>query len=489
LAVVGAVTLATLAVIHLGGWSRAVVPALVEMGFDPDRAILISAILAAATTCAAVTLVTGQAKSVVALSPAILAATFGRTFLRETTHAVAGGAAGGFSVGGWLLTIFVLLVAAVIVGAAGAGAGSWMRAQVVAAGRGVVRALRGGRLRGTGAWRAPVAVMMVVAVVVCLRVLGDMLNYEPDALMRGGAVSLASTPPSAGDLSADSTAAAPKGQPWLHLRPRGSGSVRHFELPAPWVDGLYNTAAVTVYLPPGYDQGSQQYPVIYETPGPFDAWARGANVAGQLDAYIDAGTLPATIMVWAQSYGGPYGDSECVNSFDGREHFATWIAHTIVGWVEQHFRTIRSPLARTLTGYSQGGYCAANLLMQFPEVFGQTIAFNGYYRAAPRAVETVNAWRPFGNDAALEAAQSPVVVAPRLDASLRHDRLVILVGNPAEGFYGPQLKAFVAVLARSGYPHLVLATPLGHSWASVRAELEPALMAVAEHQAGQGLFS
>ena len=100
-------------------------------------------------------------------------------------------------------------------------------------------------------------------------------------------------------------------------------------LPAPWVDGLRDYATIDIYLPPGYDSGSQRYPVMYEPHQPLWAWEQGMRVTALLDTLIRNGDFPPQIVVFVGQFGGPYADSECADSFDGREWFDRYLAEDV----------------------------------------------------------------------------------------------------------------------------------------------------------------
>ncbi len=271
--------------------------------------------------------------------------------------------------------------------------------------------------------------------------------------------------------------------------PAPPGSFAQFNLPAPWVGGTSPWANVWVYTPAGYATSpGTRYPVLYEVPWGGDGWEAGIHVRERLDALIARGTLPPSLVVFVNQARGPYRPSECADSYDGREHFDSYVAQTVVPWVDARYRTIRAPLARTLIGFSQGGYCAPILLFHHPDVFGNAISFSGYYVAGIWSPETRSAYAPFGHDQALIAADSPMVLAGRLPDAVRQRLFLVLVGTPSEPFFGPQLTSFAQVLAADGYHDAVLDSPVGHSWAQVRTTLPAALAALTQHQQQAGLF-
>ncbi len=373
--------------------------------------------------------------------------------------------------------------------------------------------------------------MIVVAV---LPVFGDMLNYDPDVHMRQdavgvpalfsssagagavglpdtvpGATSVVGTNPSGGGAAGTPVAAStyPAGlvagpltgslvtpgavstaRPWATSLPTGHGRVTSIGLPAPWKGGIRSTIAVDVYLPPGYDHGSARYPVIYEGPDAIATWQNGMRLPGVLNSLITSGAIPPEIVVFVSDFGGPYADSECANSFDGTEWIDRFMATDLVHWVDTSFRTIATPAARATFGFSLGGYCAAALLAHHPDLFNSAVVLSGYFVSGIRSGTTPNAWRPFNNDPAIIAATSPMTVVPRIPPPLSSRLFVTMTADPTQGFYGPQMAQFAAVLHSVGASMAIIPSTLGHSWDAARQFVPTMLEELAGRMVTLGVF-
>jgi enterochelin esterase-like enzyme len=259
-------------------------------------------------------------------------------------------------------------------------------------------------------------------------------------------------------------------------------------LPAPWTGGIASTIAIDVYLPPGYDTGSARYPVIYEAPSSAGTWERGMRLPSVLDTLITGGSIPPAIVVFANEFGGPYPDSECADSFDGREWLDRFVATDLVSWVDANLRTIATPASRATFGFSQGGYCSAAILAHHPDVFGSSIVLSGYFVSGIHSGTTPNAWRPFNDNAAVVDAVSPMTVIPRIPAALRAGLFYVMAADPTQGFYGPQMAKFAAVLHAAGVAMAIIPTPLGHSWDAARQLVPTMLELVAGRMVTLGVF-
>ena len=462
---------------------------LVVMGFDPDRAQLITSLLIGAIAAAAVTLATGRFGLATMLGFVVVGVLFVGTFTTETQGALAAkGIDGAFDLGGWLLTLLTLVVSGLASSWAGAALASTARPSILLAATVLKDAVRRRRVE-RGALRYPLAVALIlVLLVVTVPAFGDLVNFAPDSLMRGGApqvVAAATAGPSDQIPDASASSPAPTDQstatpasasptttagqstrPWLAWLPTGAGRISSTSMPAPWKDGTVSAVNVTVYTPPGYDPaGTRHYPVLYEVPTSYRLWGGATNVKAALDTLIDSGSIPAMIVVFIDSAGGPYPDTECADSFDHREWYDTFAGVTMVGWMDSHYKTIAQSSARAIAGMSEGGFCAAILTLRHRSVFGTSISFSGYYQAGAAGA---NSAAPFGRDKALLAAYSPTTVAGQLDVAARARLYFILVAKPDQPEYGPQAADFEKVLAGYGYHYDAIVASEPHGWPQVR---------------------
>jgi enterochelin esterase-like enzyme len=510
-----AVAAATGAALLASGIAAQVVATLVVIGFSPDRSELINALILAGLGVALAALVFDRTWSGVLGGAIGFVLGYHRTFDGETRAALSSSGAGGtFDPLGWLLSLATLAVTVIVVGWSVATLFRIARRHLVAAVHDL-REFRHDPRRGR--LLRPAGVLGVtLALAVALPVLGDMLNYEPDVHMRQGAAAadaltggaamslppdLPSLPPSdllTGGILGPSASPGASGatgsivstsRPWLAWRPTGAGTTTSLVVPAPWGPSGA-TDPLGIYLPPGYSASStRHYPVLYEVPRSLAHWQTAMYIKSALDSLIDAGSIPPLIMVFAVENGGPYPDSECADSIDHREWFATWMANTVVPTIDSTYRTIRTAAARGVVGFSQGGFCSAMLASRFPTVFGTGIVFSGYFVAGIHSGETPNAGIPFGGDAAYEATFSPIQLCQRMAAAIREHLFFELSAAPTEPFFGPQYQAFARVLAGAGIPQALFPTPLGHAWAAVRTQFPTVLATWGERMAALNVFS
>ncbi len=172
--------------------------------------------------------------------------------------------------------------------------------------------------------------------------------------------------------------------------------VRHIKiqsklLTAWWGRPIYLGA--TVLLPRGYDADSvRRYPTVYdqghfnlnppfgfstdsssETPEQRAArLARSAREPGfEFYRAWSAPNFPRMIAVTFQHPTPYFDDSYAVNSANNGP-YGDALLQELIPYLEQHFRMIRQPWARVLTGGSTGGWEALALQLYHPDFFGGT---------------------------------------------------------------------------------------------------------------------
>jgi S-formylglutathione hydrolase FrmB len=496
---------------------------LVEMGFDADRAALIAALTLGSLVAAAGSLLTGGAVGPVIAGVVVFGVLDATTFWSETTTALAvSGPAGRFDPIGWAVTVATLVLSALAFCWAASHLALAVREGLRPAGRTIRNVSAGRRPTGRATLRVLATGAAILVAVVVVSVFGDLVNFSPDVHMlagappQGGLVGGPSTPPptpaatshatgSAGPGSSPTSSAAgsrmvpgplpgslvtegalSSATPWAAHPPTGPSKIVSVSLPAPWTGGS-STAQVDLYLPPGYPEPGVRYPVVYQAPMTLQHWTSSMQLPSVLDSLITSGAIPPQIFVFAGSVGGPYVDSECADSFDGREWFDRYMATTVVPYIDANYPTIPEAAARSLLGYSQGGYCAAALLFRHPDVFGQAVSLTGYYEAGLESPSTPNAWKPFNRDPALIKAFSPLDVVSTIPKDVRSQLFMIITADPNANPYGQQLTSFASALATNGVPAAIFPLTNAHSWSVVRTTLPTVLPMITQRQLKLGV--
>jgi len=155
------------------------------------------------------------------------------------------------------------------------------------------------------------------------------------------------------------------------LRELRSESVAHSKV------GTSPIRRLAIYLPPGYDSGTSQYPAIYFLPSPFGGYSDCFDKAGAralFDTAIAQGRIDKFILISADM-NTPLGCSWYVNS-PATGNWDDLMVKEIVPYIDANFRTIPNRDSRGITGEFMGGYGAIRYGMVHPEVFGSVYAMH-----------------------------------------------------------------------------------------------------------------
>jgi S-formylglutathione hydrolase FrmB len=131
---------------------------------------------------------------------------------------------------------------------------------------------------------------------------------------------------------------------------------------------------VPVYLPPGYGEGNERYPVVYFLHGFSGSGMQWLNVSAftknvpeRLDQLIVDQKIPPVIGVFCDGWSG-LGGSQWINS-EGIGRYRDVVARDLVSWTDRTFKTVAKGSARALVGKSSGGYGALVISRFHPEIF------------------------------------------------------------------------------------------------------------------------
>ena len=119
----------------------------------------------------------------------------------------------------------------------------------------------------------------------------------------------------------------------------------------------------SIILPDSYSQSDRRYPVLYLLHGhggDYQNWVTETAVATLADQYNMIVVMPdGNTDKW-------YTDSPVNKQF----RYRSYIAHDVVNYIDQHYRTIATAAGRGISGLSMGGYGALHIGLQHPELFG-----------------------------------------------------------------------------------------------------------------------
>ncbi len=131
-----------------------------------------------------------------------------------------------------------------------------------------------------------------------------------------------------------------------------------------------------VYLPPGYDQSTERYPVVYLFRGAVDEWLdrtedgsrNGRNIQIITDTLIAQNKMGGIILVMPGFTAMTGAATEADYSF---------ILNTLIPYIDQRYRTLPTRWHRGADGFSLGGLHMVNLIWRNPERFASAGSYDG----------------------------------------------------------------------------------------------------------------
>jgi enterochelin esterase-like enzyme len=195
------------------------------------------------------------------------------------------------------------------------------------------------------------------------------------------------------------------------------------------------TRTVYVFLPPQYFQASfrnHRFPaveLISGYPGEPQDWI---NVVGVVHAYEtllrDRGVQPVAL-VMPDPNGGPHISLQCLNIARGPQD-ATYLARDLPNYLSQTLRLQPSGRAWGIAGYSEGGYCAANLALRYPDRYGYAGVLSGYFTPGNvRLGHPAGMVDPFRGNSALRRENSPLDRLSTLPLAVRIPKFWLGAGS------------------------------------------------------------
>jgi S-formylglutathione hydrolase FrmB len=226
-----------------------------------------------------------------------------------------------------------------------------------------------------------------------------------------------------------------------------------------------------VALPPGYEEGTARYPVLYYLHGLFEhanSWSERSGFQIWEDL-MTQGKIGKFIVVMPDG-----GKTFYVNSFDGKERYEDFFIQEFVPAIDQKYRTIATAHTRGISGTSMGGFGALHLAMQHPDVFGSASAHSAALLAKfPDPFPTEGRWPfyarvlqgPFGsplNEAFFEK-NNPITLAEHPE-QFSQLKLYFDCGDQDRYGFDQGAKVLDQVLTAKGFAHEFAIRPGNHGW-------------------------
>ena len=156
------------------------------------------------------------------------------------------------------------------------------------------------------------------------------------------------------------------------------------------------TRQVIIYEPPQYFQKAYKHyrfpaiELLHGSPGSPIAWIDVLDVEDTYLGLLASGQAKPAILVMPDTDGGMKYSLQCLNNPGGIQDM-TYVATEVPEAVYKLIPQVQPPgRAWGVAGYSEGGYCAANLALNEPGSFGYAGVLSGYFYPLPSQVPEGN---------------------------------------------------------------------------------------------------
>jgi enterochelin esterase-like enzyme len=183
------------------------------------------------------------------------------------------------------------------------------------------------------------------------------------------------------------------------------------------------TRAVYVYLPPQYFQPAYQayrFPVIeliHGQPGEPQDWITVAGVTQTFGRMLEHKLARPAVLVMPDANGARAISLQCLNQAGGAQDL-TYLAVDLPARIARTLRVLPPGAGWGVAGYSEGGFCAANMALRYPGRYGFAGVLSGYF--TPLDNQLADAGRPvspFAGDARLQEQNTPLHELSNLSAA------------------------------------------------------------------------
>jgi len=174
------------------------------------------------------------------------------------------------------------------------------------------------------------------------------------------------------------------------------------------------TRVVYVYLPPQYFQPTYRkyrFPVlelIHGQPGEPQDWINVVGVTAALDRLVSTRQAQPVVLVMPDANGAADVSLQCLNQVGGPQDM-TYLARDLPAAITHLLRVQPPGTAWGVAGYSEGGFCAANLALHFRYGYGFAGVLSGYFKPFDNQLDQpTRLVNPFGGNRKLERANTPL---------------------------------------------------------------------------------
>jgi enterochelin esterase-like enzyme len=141
---------------------------------------------------------------------------------------------------------------------------------------------------------------------------------------------------------------------------------------------------VYIYLPPQYFSkayANYRFPAVellHGSPGQPETWINVMDVIPAYQQLLATRKAAPAILVMPDTEGGLQYSLQCLNDPHGLQDM-TFVGKEVPNWVAANLRVQKPGITWGIAGYSEGGFCAANIGLQYTARFGFDGVLSGYF--------------------------------------------------------------------------------------------------------------
>ncbi|MFN7933997.1 MAG: alpha/beta hydrolase-fold protein [Bryobacteraceae bacterium] len=269
----------------------------------------------------------------------------------------------------------------------------------------------------------------------------------------------------AGKVVASILAALPPhvGFQWVNPLPASVQAMLRHET---YFSKLHNTeVGYAVYLPPGYEEGTKRYPVVYYLHGGRPGGEnKSAGMVKFFDQHMRAGAVAPMIYVFVNGGAVSHYDYPQLKSYGESAFVKELIPH-----IDGKYRTVASKKGRGLEGFSQGGRGTARIAFKHPELFCSAAPLGGGHQREKKVSENKG---PEGEAEGyvFEAGNNTYDLAKKVDV-----KWLVAVGTKDPN-YEPNLDWMKHLASRGVKFEKIIVPDVPHSATQVYEKIGPAAM-------------
>jgi enterochelin esterase-like enzyme len=237
------------------------------------------------------------------------------------------------------------------------------------------------------------------------------------------------------------------------------------------------TRAVYVYLPPQYFQPAYRgyrFPaieLIHGHPGVPQDWVTVVGVTHAFDRLLAGKHAQPAVLVMPDANGGDRISLQCLNQAGGPQDL-TYLAVDLPVRIAHLLRVSQPGRAWGVAGYSEGGFCAANMALRYPHRYGFAGVLSGYFTPLDNQPTGSGLLvSPFGGDSRLREQNTPLDELLNLPAATTVPRFWLGAGAADRQDVASAKQFWQELRPRQPDAPLTLTRGSGHTMTTWRAQV------------------